>query len=1243
MAVYNVTMKSPKASGFLVRLPAGAGVGLAAGKAVRALGARFELEPLFDVRTGSVPAKGVGLKKTDPPAWTWHIARPISGADSANAWDIAHALNSRTGVGVAAAGEPILVEPDFMQSWPYDRDDDRGLAAGTVCAFDDQRPALPRSAKFAWQLEDDKSQLRKARGEAAQGSTIRIAHLDTGYDEHHTTLPRGLRRNLQRNFVDDQPIGDARDPNVPGGNPGHGTGTLSILAGNVFTFSDGQYQFNDLLGGAPDAEIVPVRVGKSVMQFLTSNMAKGINYAVELCRSEQTRVHVISLSMGGIASAAWADAVNMAYENGIVFVAAAGNNFSAGAFPFPARSIVYPARFKRVIAACGVMADRRPYYGLPFKTMQGNWGPASKMATAMSAFTPNISWAQIGCQNIVDMNGQGTSSATPQVAAAAALYLQRYGSDLFDASKYPERWMSVEAVRHALFSRADKNADGGSPEKLGNGILQASAALALSPPAHATLRKTAPDSAWFPLLRVLTGLGVARSQDEMLLLEGTQLLHRWSNDDAPNPLEDAVIDPDLPAEAVPGAEVRRFLEAVIDHPEASQALKARAEQARGVFAPSSPRPRRAPAPRKRGKAREMSAEQIAKALPPAVPNPQPFVPARPAFRCLRGYSIDPSLTTKLNTAPISQVTFKVPWETLKPGPVGEYLEVIDVDPASGCFYEPVNLDHPSILAQDGLAPSEGTPQFHQQMVYAVASLTIKNFERALGRRSLWSPRRNPPGLHPKNDSVYVQRLRIYPHALREENAYYSPVKVGLLFGYFRAAEDDPADHVPGGMVFTCLSHDIVAHETTHALLDGMHRNFLKPTNRDVRAFHEAFADIVALMQHFTFPEILRHQIASTRGDLRNQESLLGELAGQFGRASGMHGALRYAIGEIDEKGKWRPREPDPAEYDNVLESHDRGGILVAAVFDAFLGIYGARTADLVRLASGGSGLLQAGAALHPDLVGRLAAEAAKAAQHVLTMCIRALDYCPPVDITFGEFLRAVITADTDAVPDDDLHYRIAFVEAFRRRGIYPRDLRTLSPDSLIWRTPQSDEIRPSQTLQDALQRLQPYASDFLFSQIAGVTEPRERIFHLQRELRRDLHEWLEEHFRTHADGLTDAAFLGLDPKRSFEVHTARFALRPGPDGDIDTQVLIGITQETMIPSDPSVPGSLPMPFEGGCTLVGDLRRLKIRYCIRKNVKSTTRQSRQQEFTALSIGALRSTYFDGEPAESFASLHRGMER
>ena len=51
----------------------------------------------------------------------------------------------------------------------------------------------------------------------------------------------------------------------------------------------------------------------------------------------------------------------------------------------------------------------------------------------------------------------------------------------------------------------------------------------------------------------------------------------------------------------------------------------------------------------------------------------------------------------------------------------------------------------------------------------------------------------------------------------------------------------------------------------------------------MHAFHEAFADVVALFQHFSYPAVLESQIRRTRGDLYT-ESLLGQLAQQFGRA-----------------------------------------------------------------------------------------------------------------------------------------------------------------------------------------------------------------------------------------------------------------------------------------------------------------------------------------------------------------------
>jgi hypothetical protein len=150
-------------------------------------------------------------------------------------------------------------------------------------------------------------------------------------------------------------------------------------------------------------------------------------------------------------------------------------------------------------------------------------------------------------------------------------------------------------------------------------------------------------------------------------------------------------------------------------------------------------------------------------------------------------------------------------------------------------------------------------------------------------------------------------------------------------------------------------------------------------------------------------------------------------------------------------------------------------VLVGAVFDAFISIYKARTADLFRIYTGGTGVLQRGA-IHPDLVGRLAREAAKSASHVLTMCIRSLDYLPPVDVTFFEYLRALITADFDFVADDRYNYRTAFVEAFRRRGIFPIDIdapttdtsRTLSVDTLRWQG--LDESRVSKQNWEAVKK-----------------------------------------------------------------------------------------------------------------------------------------------------------------------------
>ena len=182
--------------------------------------------------------------------------------------------------------------------------------------------------------------------------------------------------------------------------------------------------------------------------------------------------------------------------------------------------------------------------------------------------------------------------------------------------------------------------------------------------------------------------------------------------------------------------------------------------------------------------------------------------------------------------------------------------------------------------------------------------------------------------------------------------------------------------------------------------------------------------------------MVRGQVAKVAGKLEN-EGMLGQLAQQFGEGINMHGSLRSYLGRKNDKGVWTPIEPDPTRIQIVKEPHDRGAILVAAMFTAFLTIYRNRTRDLLRIATNGSGLVPPGD-LHPDLVNRLADEAAKAARHLLIMAIRALDYIPPVDLTFGDYLRALVTSDTDLVPSDHRLYRVAIVDAFRQWGIYPQ-------------------------------------------------------------------------------------------------------------------------------------------------------------------------------------------------------------
>jgi hypothetical protein len=630
---------------------------------------------------------------------------------------------------------------------------------------------------------------------------------------------------------------------------------------------------------------------------------------------------------------------------------------------------------------------------------------------------------------------------------------------------------------------------------------------------------------------------------------------------------------------------------------------------------------------------------------------------------LKVFAFDPMLGRRSG----GRITIDIPNETdLKPGPRGSRIEVIDYDGANHCFYTPVNLNDSAILMQNGLDPTESDPRFHQQMVYTVAMKVLENFDTALGRRLKFRGNR---------------RLRLFPHAFQGANAFYEPRLLAILFGYFRADKKDPGPNLPGQTVFTCLSHDIIAHEMTHALVDRLRYYFREPSNHDVLAFHEGFADIVAIFQHFSFPSILRDHIQETRGDLHSPNNLI-RLASEFGYATGNGQALRSAIDKTDKTDRNGDNPlPDPKLYRTVFEPHERGSILVAAVFDAFFKTYQGRIEDLIRIATGGTGELPKGD-LHPDLVNRIATEASRTAQSILRMCIRAFDYLPPVDVTFGDYLRALITADYELAPEDEIGQRAAMIEAFRARGIYPYNVTSLAEEALLWEKFNDDGLNdkdlsklPVNTLH-MTQWLLEGAYDFS----RRVLPPDESYEPTEQERDREMVEEEEadpdvkqegrgtdrkqEEIRSDLDkyvrrpGIADK--LGLDPDLPIRVQGFHPVFRVAPHGQLIIELVVQFVQKDKT-RDKDFEKYGGVPLRGGTTVIAKADGT-ISYVISKPLESQAisetkrreakeRRERQEAFTAdcdrrdSRLAWADDKYFNKRVAMtmSFAALHSEIIR
>jgi hypothetical protein len=571
----------------------------------------------------------------------------------------------------------------------------------------------------------------------------------------------------------------------------------------------------------------------------------------------------------------------------------------------------------------------------------------------------------------------------------------------------------------------------------------------------------------------------------------------------------------------------------------------------------------------------------------------------PSHRKLRVFTQDPA--TPRGSGAIAELP--VPYEPLGEGPVGSVIAVKDVNETTGETYEPVRLDELSLVMTGGLKPSTTDPRFAQQMTYALAAVTYDRFRQALGRDPQFSFPSHPDD---RSGERAVVKLHVHPHAFEEDNAYYDPDLGAIRFGYTRANESSQRLNQPGAIVFSSLSHDVVVHETTHALLDGMRAQFMLPTNPDVDGFHEGFADLIALFQHFGYRDLVARAIADAQGGVTSR--LLVDLARQFGETTGDgQSPLRTAFlapGDLD--------VPVPAQhlYRPDLEAHDMGAILLRAIFDAFRTIFEAKTEKLRSLASPGPRLASA-------MIELLSSQAVRIAGQFTNLVIRAVDYCPPVDLRLGEYLRALLTADYDLVPDDEWGYREALVRAFRRHGVQVEGVLDLTEDALLWRGPERRLPRVPGLSQPDSETV-PEILDSILEVRPPLTDQA-----LQKRRAQILGQYVTAPEHLYYFGLAaPSTAKGIDKP---VIESVREVRRVGPDGVFNDDMVAEVVQRRR---------SRGRWFHGGSTIILGASG-HVRYVIAKNVMSVRREAAFHRH--LDASSKDAECFDGQPGALAARL------
>lgn len=367
-------------------------------------------------------------------------------------WDAAYELRDAAGF--------LVVEPDFENTLESPTED--AIARGTCLVGDEGAPQ-----DKGWSLRnihvDAAWQLEPPAGGKRFGEGVLICHPDTGWSEHLDLDHDRLALEHAANIIDGGQ--DATDPFEEGPllNPGHGTGTGSVIV-SVGGLEEpaGTTGPGEITGVAPAARLVPIRTAKSVIQVFDSDLARAIYHSVG------SGCNVVSMSLGGRAFFGLRAAIRHAVRSQLIVAAAAGNCV---------RTVVAPAVYDECIAVAGTNIESKPWRGSSRGRAVVISAPAEHVWVAR--------WNKPGAPVNQVAPGQGTSFAVANVAGVAALWLAYHGPE-----ELATRYGDTTNLQQVFIDQAQESArvpDDWNENKFGAGIIDAEALLQVPLPDAAAL------------------------------------------------------------------------------------------------------------------------------------------------------------------------------------------------------------------------------------------------------------------------------------------------------------------------------------------------------------------------------------------------------------------------------------------------------------------------------------------------------------------------------------------------------------------------------------------------------------------------------------------------------------------------------------------------------------------------------------------------------------------------------------